>query len=102
MVQPEHAESDGLIARASGGGAREKVYYLERYLEIFSVGMKARWGGRLYYLDLFAGPGKCRIRDTGEEIDGSETIPTVCFSCTLPSPYTFFRLRYNALSNSHP
>lgn len=72
MAQEEHLGSDGLIARESGAWAMEKLYYLERYLDIFSVGMKNKW--TLYYLDLFAGPGKCRIRDTGEEIDGSPLI----------------------------
>jgi three-Cys-motif partner protein len=74
MAQQEQAGSDGFIARDSGAWAKEKLYYLERYLDIFSVGMKAKWGGRLYYVDLFAGPGKCRIRDTDEEIDGSPLI----------------------------
>lgn len=74
MVQQEQAGSDGFVVRPSGGWVREKLYYLERYLDIFSVGMKAKWAGKLYYLDLFAGPGKCRIRDTGGEIDGSPLI----------------------------
>jgi three-Cys-motif partner protein len=74
MAEQEQSGSDGLVVRASGGWAREKLYYLERYLDIFSVGMKAKWSGRLYYLDLFTGPGKCRIRDTEEETDGSPLI----------------------------
>lgn len=73
-TQEEQLGSDGLAARESGTWAREKLYYLERYLEIFSVGMKDKWAGGLYYVDLFAGPGKCRIRDTNEEIDGSPLI----------------------------
>src|ERR1019366_7008642 len=44
------------------------------YLDIFSVGMNKKWAGKLYYVDLFAGPGKCLIRDTNEEIDGSPLI----------------------------
>lgn len=74
MAEQEQLGSDGQIVRDSGAWAREKLYYLERYLEIFSVGMKAKWAGRLYYVDLFAGPGKCQIRDTREEIDGSPLI----------------------------
>ena len=74
MAQQEQSGGDGLIARPSGGWVREKLYYLERFLDILSVGMKEKWAGRLYYLDLFAGPGKCRIRDTDEEIDGSPLI----------------------------
>lgn len=62
---------DGLIVRSSGAYAKEKLHYLEDYLGIFSVGMKNRWPDRLYYADLFAGPGVCKIRETGEECDGS-------------------------------
>ena len=74
MAQQEHLRSDGLIARASGAWAKEKLYYLERYLDIVSVGMKKKWAGKLFYVDLFAGPGKCWIRETNEEIDGSPLI----------------------------
>jgi len=70
---------DGLIVRDSGVWAKDKLYYLERYLKIFSVGMKNKWLGRLYYVDLFAGPGQCRIKDTGEEFDGSPLIALLNF-----------------------
>jgi three-Cys-motif partner protein len=65
---------DGLVVRDSGIWATEKLYYLKRYLDIFSVGMKNRWRSKLYYVDLFAGPGRCRVRETGEEVDGSPLI----------------------------
>lgn len=74
MAEQEQLGSDGLVARASGVWAKEKLYYLEHYLDIFSVGMNKKWAGKLYYVDLFAGPGKCRIRETKEEIDGSPLI----------------------------
>ena len=74
MPEQEHVGSDGLVARDSGAWAKEKLYYLERCLDIVSVGMKKKWAGRLYYVDLFAGPGKCWIRGTKEEIDGSPLI----------------------------
>jgi three-Cys-motif partner protein len=74
MPQQEHLGSDGLVTRDSGAWAKEKLYYLERYLDIVSVGMKKKWPDKLYYVDLFAGPGKCRIRETKEEIDGSPLI----------------------------
>ncbi len=66
--------SDGLPARDSGAWAKEKLYYLEHYLDIFSVGMGKKWKGKLYYVDLFAGPGRCRIPETQEEFDGSPLI----------------------------
>ena len=66
--------SDGLPIRESGIWAKEKLYYLEHYLDIFSVGMHKRWNGKLYYIDLFAGPGRCLIPETREEFDGSPLI----------------------------
>jgi three-Cys-motif partner protein len=74
MAELDPKGSDGLIARDSGVWVKEKLYYLEHYLDIFSVGMKKKWAGKLYYVDLFAGPGKCRIRETQQEIDGSPLI----------------------------
>lgn len=74
MPEPYVLGSDGLPVRDSGTWVKDKLYYLERYIDIFSVGMQKKWAGKLYYADLFAGPGKCRIRETKEEIDGSPLI----------------------------
>jgi three-Cys-motif partner protein len=74
MSERDLLGNDGLIVRDSGAWVKEKLYYLEHYLDIFSVGMKKKWAGRIYYVDLFAGPGRCRIRETKEEIDGSPLI----------------------------
>jgi len=66
--------SDGLDIRCVGLWSKDKYFYIKRYLEIFTKAMKDKWKGNLYYIDLFAGCGKCRIRETGEEIDGSALI----------------------------
>lgn len=79
--------SDGLIVRDSGPWAKDKLHYLGRYLKILSVGMKNRWAGRLYYVDLFAGPGRCRIRETQKEIDGSPLVALLGFEF---AKYFFF------------
>ncbi len=71
---PDLLGNDGLPVRDSGIWAKEKLYYLEHYLDIFSVGMHKRWKGKLYYVDLFAGPGRCLIPETKEEFDGSPLI----------------------------
>src|SRR6266436_118108 len=71
---PDLLGNDGLPVRSSGIWAKEKLYYLERYLDIFSVGMQQKWHGSIYYVDLFAGPGQCRIAEIGEEFDGSPLI----------------------------
>lgn len=61
---------DGLVARASGAWAQDKLFFLAQYMGIFATGMKFKWPHRVY-VDLMAGPGRCRIRDTGEEFPGS-------------------------------
>jgi len=45
MSEPEQLGSDGLPVRDSGVWAGEKLYYLERYLDIVSVGMVDDDGG---------------------------------------------------------
>jgi three-Cys-motif partner protein len=74
MAERPPAGNDGLTVRESGIWVKEKLYYLEHYLDIFSVGMSRKWASKLYYVDLFAGPGLCRIRETQEEVDGSPLI----------------------------
>lgn len=64
--------TDGLPARVVGRWTRRKHHYLERYADIFSVGMK-KWERRAY-VDLFAGPGRCFEADASEFYDGSPLI----------------------------
>src|SRR6266700_8081090 len=52
MREQEPLGTDGLAVRDSGEWAKEKLYYLEHYLDIFSVGMRKKWAGKLYYVDL--------------------------------------------------
>ena len=61
---------DGLPARVVGVWAEEKLFYIERYIDIFSTGMKYKWKRRAY-IDLFSGPGKDVVEGTTNEIDGS-------------------------------
>ena len=73
MAQPEPipTASDGLPARATGPWVLDKTHYFERYLDIFSRGVGKKWAGKLSYVDLFSGPGRSVIRDTGREVEGS-------------------------------
>jgi three-Cys-motif partner protein len=87
MNEQEISSADGLPVRSSGSWAEEKLYYLRRYLDIFSNGMKNKWGGRLYYVDLFAGPGRCRVRGSEKEFDGSPLIALTDFDF---AKYYFF------------
>ncbi len=51
----------------------ETRLYVGRYISIFRSGMKKKFG-ELNYIDLFAGPGKCRIRGTREVRNGTPLI----------------------------
>ena len=66
-----HSSVDGLPCRKSGTWAREKLRYLEKYMDIVNVSMKGKWDGRAY-LDLLAGPGRCK--DGEGEFDGSPLV----------------------------
>lgn len=49
--------SDGLLARPLPEWSREKLFYIDRYLDILCTAMRSYW--RLAYADLLAGPGMC-------------------------------------------
>lgn len=61
---------DNLAVRESGPWIDNKHKLLNYYGDLFANGMKYKWPVRVYY-ELFSGPGKCVIRDTNEEEDGS-------------------------------
>jgi len=64
------ARSDSLPVRPSGPWIETKHKLLAYYANLFATGMKNKWASRVY-LELFSGPGKCLIRDTGREDLGS-------------------------------
>jgi len=64
------APSDGLPARSVGPWSKDKLQVVGNYMGIFAGSMKTKWKG-LTYVDLFAGPGKCVVEGTGEELRGS-------------------------------
>lgn len=78
--------SDGYPAMVVGPWAREKLHYVRGYCSIFEGGMKHKWPTRTY-IDLFAGPGRCIVDDSGEEIDGS---PLVALKTQVPFTHYFF------------
>lgn len=70
MSKSRYAKAqDNLMARVSGLWAMEKLTYVEKYMDIFSTGMKKRWETRTY-VDLMSGPGLC-VTDDGQEFPGS-------------------------------
>jgi three-Cys-motif partner protein len=78
--------SDNYLALAVGPWAKEKLFYIQSYCKIFNSGMKNKWPVRTY-IDVFSGPGRCIVEDTGEEIDGS---PLVALQCKVPFTHYFF------------
>ena len=67
---PEHIDDDGLILPDVGDWAGKKYRFIETYLEIFSAGMKKKWGKRVY-VDVCSGAGLARLRDRGEIVKAS-------------------------------
>jgi len=78
--------SDGELAIKIGPWAKDKLFYIKSYCDIFSMGMKNKWLTRAY-IDLFAGPGICVIEKTKEEIPGSSLL---ALSCKTPFTHYFF------------
>ncbi len=66
--------SDGLPALSVAEHAKDKEYALKEITGIFTRAMGKKWPGRLYYVDPFSGPGRCVIKDSGEETVGSPLI----------------------------
>lgn len=77
--------SDGYQALVIGPWAKEKLFYIQRYCEIFNAGMKDKWDVRTY-IDIFAGSGRCIVVDTEEEVDGS---PLIALKCKTPFTHYF-------------
>ena len=67
---------DGLPTRGSGSWAEKKLFFWNRYIEITTTAMVGQraWPNGVAYVDLFAGPGVCRDKKSGERFPGSPLI----------------------------
>ena len=77
--------SDGLLGLSVAEHAKDKEYTLNNIAGIFTQAMKKRWPGKLYYVDPFSGPGKCVIRNSNQETEGSSII-----AARVPFTYYYF------------
>lgn len=68
--RPELFEDDDLLAPEVGSWATTKHSKIDYYSALFATSMKNMWHCRVY-LDLFAGAGKCRIRERSNIVPGS-------------------------------
>src|SRR5439155_24425314 len=67
---------DGLPVRDVGPWTEDKLFFWNRYIEITTTAMVGhpKWPAGLAYVDLFAGPGICRVETTDKRIPGSALI----------------------------
>ena len=67
--------SDGIPLRCVGGWSREKLFYLKRYVNTFTVSMRKKWKGELYYIDLFAGQACAELGTTTKKLTAPQSLP---------------------------
>ncbi len=80
-------EDDGLPVRPSGDWAQDKLFYVKHFIDTFEKSMRGQqWRNRIY-IDLFAGPGKCRDRKTKDYFLGS---PLLALTTEYPFTDYFF------------
>ncbi len=62
---PESAQpvDDGQYIPTVGQWSSDKHYYLSRYMDAFTTSMRGKWGA-LHYIDLFAGAGIERLKES--------------------------------------
>lgn len=65
------SQVDSLAVRCVGEWAVEKIYLLNQYFGIFATSMKDKWDGKINYIEICSGPGRCINRQTGCEFDGT-------------------------------
>ena len=78
--------NDGLPVLVQGPWSQDKLYFVNYFSSLFNGGMKNLWPTRAY-VDLFAGPGLCKNRETGAEFPGS---PMTALECPTPFTHLFF------------
>lgn len=61
---------DGLRRAIVGDWAPEKHLRLQKYVDITRA-VRRKFGGNATYIDLYCGPGRARLRQTGEVVEGS-------------------------------
>lgn len=69
----EQDQNDGLRRAIVGSWAPEKHQRLLKYVDITRA-VRGKFGGNATYLDLYCGPGRARLRETGDIVDGSAIV----------------------------
>lgn len=90
--------ADNLVIDEVRKWSLEKFRLVGSYCDIFTNGMRSKWN-QLVYIDLFAGSGYVKIKETGELYLNSALV-----AMSIPTPFTKYILceqdeeKYNALS----
>lgn len=94
--------TDGLVADVVGPWASEKHERLRKYIDAYrgarAMFLPPRGTGGAAYIDLFSGPGRSQLEDTGEFIDGS---PLVAYKAAQQSRTKFSDLHFNDLDDEN-
>jgi three-Cys-motif partner protein len=71
-----YKSDDGMPVREVGSWTEDKLYFWNRYIDITTRAMVGHpsWPAGLAYVDLFAGPGICKLRDSDRRFPGSPLI----------------------------
>jgi three-Cys-motif partner protein len=79
-----YTSDDGLQVREVGSWTEDKLFFWNRYIDITTRAMVGhpKWPAGLVYVDLFAGPGICKLRESGRRIPGSTLI-----AANTPKPF---------------
>jgi three-Cys-motif partner protein len=73
-------EDDGLFIYDGHTWSEDKYKLVGGYCNIFTQGSRRNWD-QLVYIDLFSGPGFCRIKETGKILKSS---PLIALSLPIP------------------
>lgn len=81
---------DNLPVRCVGAWAMQKIHHLVQYFTIFSLGMKNKWDGKINYIEICSGPGRCINRSTGFEFNGTSLCIIQSDACKHLNKAMFF------------
>lgn len=77
------ADDDGLPCREVGAWTVDKLFNWNRYIEMTTNAVTDKWPDGLVYVDLFGGPGICRLRESRQRFPGS-----VLLAAMAPKPFS--------------
>lgn len=88
---------DNLPVRCVGEWAIQKIYHLNQYFGIFTIGMKAKWEGNINYIEICSGPGRCIDRHSGDEFNGTPMCIVEHPACKHLNKALFFDYNQNVI-----